>query len=265
MIRLIACDLDGTLLDPAGRLPEGIFETIEKLYARGILFCPASGRQVVALEKMFEPVADKILIMAENGAIVWRGGKTLYCDRIPPERIPAALDAVRGLRKAHPLLCTPECAYYEEESHPFVDFVAASYLRNERGDFAAIWAQKPVCKIAVYDESGPENDGMRVLPDLLPDLRIIQSGGNWMDISSPSSNKGRAMLFMQKLLGLSPDECAAFGDHMNDLEMLLACGHPYAPENAYAGVKARIAGRVLSNAENGVLLALQKIADGLPV
>ena len=203
MIRLIACDLDGTLLDPSGALPQGIFETIEKLYKRGILFCPASGRQAVALEKMFAPVADKILIMAENGAIVWRGGKTLYCDRFPAE-----------------------------------------------------------CKNAGFDEGGPENDGMRVLPSLLPDLRIIQSGGNWLDISAPTSNKGRAMRFMQKMLGVSPDECAAFGDHMNDLEMLLACKYAYAPENAYEGVKARIAGRVPSNAENGVPRALYAIAEG---
>lgn len=262
MIRLIACDLDGTLLDPSGALPQGIFETIEKLYKRGILFCPASGRQAVALEKMFSPVADKILIMAENGAIVWRGGKTLYCDSIPAERVGDALAAVKTLRRAHALLCTPGCAYFEDDVQPFVTYVAASYLHNARGDFAEIAAENPVCKIAVFDECGPENDGMRVLPSLLPDLRIIQSGGNWLDISAPTSNKGRAMQFMQKMLGVSPAECAAFGDHMNDLEMLLACKYAYAPENAYEGVKARIAGRVPSNAENGVPRALGAIAEG---
>ena len=46
MIKLIACDLDGTLLTPDGELPEGTFSVIGKLYEKGILFCPASGRQV---------------------------------------------------------------------------------------------------------------------------------------------------------------------------------------------------------------------------
>ena len=46
MIKLIASDLDGTLLDNEGKLPEGIFQAIEKLAAQGILFCPASGRQL---------------------------------------------------------------------------------------------------------------------------------------------------------------------------------------------------------------------------
>lgn len=262
MIKFIACDLDGTLLDPSGNLPQGIFDTIEKLYKKGITFCPASGRQVVALQKMFAPVADKILILAENGAIVRKNGETLYCDALPEARILAALKGVRGLKNAHALLCSPECAYYEEEIQPFVKFVKASYLQNQKAELANIAHAQTICKIAVYDECGPENDGMKVLPELLPDLRVIQSGGNWLDISLPSSNKGRAVRFIQQKFGFAANECAAFGDHMNDLEMLLACGHAYAPENAYEGLKSRISGRTASNAEGGVLTAMNEILEG---
>ena len=82
-IKFIACDLDGTLLDPQGNLPQGIFETIGKLHEQGILFCPASGRQLTALKKMFAPVADKILILAENGAIVAERDKVLLLESLP--------------------------------------------------------------------------------------------------------------------------------------------------------------------------------------
>lgn len=262
MIKLVACDLDGTLLDPSGNLPENIFEVILRLYSKGILFCPASGRQLFALENLFAPVKDKILIIAENGAIVSRFGKIQYCDALTKDQIFAVLKAVKNMKRAHPLLCTPDCAYYEDDVHPFVDFVAASYLSNAKRELDLIADKETVCKIAVYDECGPENDGMKILPSLLPQLRIIQSGGNWLDVSSPLSNKGRAIRYLQQALSISPDECAAFGDHMNDLEMLLACTYAYTPENAYEGIKKIIPGRVASNADNGVLEALIKIADG---
>ena len=74
MIKLVASDLDGTLLDPAGNLPDGVFDVIEDLHARGVLFCAASGRQLTALTSMFAPVADKILFMAEN---IWQARTAL--------------------------------------------------------------------------------------------------------------------------------------------------------------------------------------------
>lgn len=263
MIKLVASDLDGTLLDPAGNLPDGVFDVIEDLHARGVLFCAASGRQLVALREMFAPVADKILIMAENGALVARGDSLLYARPIGRELAVRALEAVRPLPGAHPLVCTPSCAYYEEEAQPFLQYVRASYLRNAKGDLMQIAAREPVCKVAVYDERGPENNGMQVLPRALPQLRVIQSGGNWLDISDAEAHKGNAIRFLLGRFGLRPEECAAFGDHMNDYEMLLACGHPYVTENAFGPLKQRVGKIIPSNERAGVLSSLRLIAQGI--
>ncbi len=261
-IKFIACDLDGTLLDPQGNLPPGIFETIGELYKKGILFCPASGRQLTALEKMFAPVADKLLLLAENGAIVAENGRILHMESLPHGDILLALQSVSRLPHVHPLLCTPECAYYQSEEQPFLSFVEASYISNAKGNLAEIADREKVCKIAVYDELGPENNGMKVLPRALPNLRIIQSGGNWLDISVKTTDKGNAVRFIQKQYGFSKEECVAFGDHMNDYEMLLECGHPYVTENAYLPLKEKIGKCVPSNAEHGVLQALRLISEG---
>lgn len=267
MIRLTATDLDGTLLDPEGAMPEGIFETVENLHRRGILFCAASGRQLAGLRELFRPVADKILFIAENGAIIARGAETLHTETIPRKQVLQVLEAVAKVPDAHPLLCTPNMAYYGEYSQPFARYVQIAYIRNGLRDLREVAERETVCKIAIYDERGPEHNGMKILPPLLPDLRLIQSGGNWMDISEHSANKGDAMRFLQRTLSLKADECAAFGDHMNDYEMLLACGHAYLPANAYPPLKERFRKAVIvpSNAENGVLQALNAIADGKPV
>ena len=262
MITLVASDLDGTLLDPAGNLPAGTFRVIEKLRERGILFCAASGRQLVALRQMFAPVADKMLFLAENGAIVADGKRTLYCRTLRPKDILRALRAIEALGSAHTLLCTPECAYYEEEAQPFLYYVKASYVSNRKAALAAVAETERVCKISVYDDNAPEKKTMTVLPHALPDLRVTLSGGNWLDISEKNTHKGRAMRFIQRAFSFRKEECLAFGDHMNDYEMLIECGHPYLPENAYPPLKKLLGKIVPSNAEGGVLAALECLSEG---
>lgn len=262
MIKLIASDLDGTLLDPAGNLPASTFSIIERLCDKGILFCAASGRPILGLRKLFEPVADRILFIAENGAIIAKGDRILYCSAIDTQNIQHALGAIKKLNHVHPLLCTPECAYYEQEVQPFVKFVQISYLSNARADLNQIAQNEHVCKIAVYDEEGPENNGMKFLPGQLPNLRVIQSGGNWLDISEPDAHKGNAMRMLQNLLKLTPDECMAFGDHMNDRELLEACTHAYVPENAYPALKTLFPNIIASNSEEGVQQAMLAVSEG---
>lgn len=83
MIKFIATDLDGTLLDGEGALPSEIFPLVARLSECGILFAPASGRQYANLKKLFFPVWEKLLFICENGALVRRGEETLYLDPIP--------------------------------------------------------------------------------------------------------------------------------------------------------------------------------------
>lgn len=264
MIRLAASDLDGTLLDSAGRLPEEIFPLIEALYEKGIYFCAASGRQLVSLEKMFAPVRDKIVFIAENGAICAYRGEIFFCKTLGAEKTRTALAEIAGLkdRGVYPLLCTPDCAYYEDDVQPFVSYVEASYLNSAYRLFADVLKKSDVCKIAVFDAHGPENNSMKILPRKLGGLRVIQSGADWLDISSESVNKGVALGFVQKKFGILRSECAAFGDHMNDYEMLLACDHSYVTENAFDELKKLIGNTVPSNDEGGVLRALKKILSG---
>ena len=70
------------------------------------------------------------------------------------------------------------------------------------------------------------------------------------------------MRMIQDILRLTSDECMAFGDHMNDRELLEACGHAYVPENAYPALKALFPNVVASNAEAGVQEAMLAVAEG---
>ena len=77
-IKLIACDLDGTLLHPGEREPRSeAFKLIDELHRRGIVFMPASGRQYASLRYLFAPVADELAYVCENGALVMSEGVPL--------------------------------------------------------------------------------------------------------------------------------------------------------------------------------------------
>ena len=79
-IRLIACDLDGTLLDDDSAIHDDFWPLIETLHARGIVFCPASGRQYYSLLERFAPIADELIFIAENGCYVVEHGVEISSD-----------------------------------------------------------------------------------------------------------------------------------------------------------------------------------------
>ena len=75
MIRLVTCDIDGTLLHgEETSIDAETLEEIRRLREKGILFCPASGRQYHSLRRLFAPVQDEIAYICENGSVVFGPG-----------------------------------------------------------------------------------------------------------------------------------------------------------------------------------------------
>ncbi len=260
MIKFIASDLDGTLLPPSKIMPERTFEIINTLSKKGIIFAPASGRQLPNLLKLFAPVADKIAVIAENGGIGWYGGKIIYSNPTPAESVRYALDILRGESDLYPLLSCADCAYYESDFAPFVQTLNKSYSSAKRvKSFDEVLNSQTALKISVWDPLVSAKHGGVILPQKIKGLRVMVSGYDWLDISVATANKGEALKEILKYFGITPDECMAFGDHMNDLEMLLSCSHPYVTANAFPALKEVIKTQVASNAEFGVIKKLEEL------
>lgn len=261
MIRFIATDLDGTLLDGQGALPEEIFSLALRLSEHGILFAPASGRQYANLKKLFLPVWKKLLFICENGALVKHGDETIYLNPLPVGTIKGALDAVRNADGLFPILCGEKNAYVENSEEPFYTRARTAYSNCIKvGDLDEYIETEPVCKISVFDQRGAESHAMRALPPLLGNAsKLTLSGGHWCDISALTADKGEALIEIQKKFGFSREECMAFGDQMNDAGMLRVCTHSRAVENALPAIK-KLAGKLVpSNADGGVLIALKEL------
>lgn len=258
MIKFVATDLDGTLLDARGTLPQAVFPLAERLSERGILFAPASGRQYANLEKLFFPVRDRLLFICENGALVRGRGETLFLDPLPPETAGAAIGAVRREEGLFPILCCAENAYIEDDCEPFFTRAREPYTNCFKVDsLDDVLGKEPICKISVFDPAGARDHAMRVLSDLPAGVKRILSGTHWCDISAADADKGKAVRAICEKFGFTRDECIAFGDQMNDEGMLRACGHPRAVANALPAIRALAEKIVPPNVEGGVLSELE--------
>ena len=82
MIKLIATDMDGTLLNNNNEIHHDFIDVFEKLQEKDIIFAAASGRQYFNLLKRFEDVKDKMMFIAENGTIVVYKGEEIFINSL---------------------------------------------------------------------------------------------------------------------------------------------------------------------------------------
>lgn len=147
MIRLIASDMDGTLLDSRKNMPPRFEDAVRALAARGVRFAVASGRQYECLLRDFEQVRDDILFIAENGALVMDRGRRLLVDPVPAGQLPDVIATVRAMPGAYPILCTAEGAFIEDREPVFMQNALMYYARCEIvPDLLALCAREDVCQ-----------------------------------------------------------------------------------------------------------------------
>lgn len=259
MIKFIAADLDGTLLDSGKRLPEDFKEVIEKLNEKGIIFAPASGRQYYNLLKQFEPFGD-FMYIAENGSMVVKNGKSVIFDGLDSAEAAAAIELARRIPTASAILCAEDCAFGEDGDNKEFINNALMYYEHFRivDNILEYCDNRNICKVAIFDSV----DAQKNVYDKIREIskgQIILSGDKWVDVMKPGVSKGSAVRHIREKYGFGKEECMAFGDYLNDCEMLDECGFGYAMENAHEGLFGHAKYRAPSNDENGVMRVIRKV------
>ena len=262
MIKLIASDMDGTLLTTDKRLPEEFRPVVRALKEQGVAFCVASGRQYAALRRDLGDMVSDLVFIAENGALIMENDRQLFIDPLPACELPGIVRAAQGLEGVYPVICRANAALVDASAAPafiremrmyYQDTQVVEHLDEVCGDF------HDVCKVAFFDEGDAQTHELPALRQRLGDrLAVILSGENWVDVMRPGVSKGRAMRMLQQLKGLTPQECMAFGDYLNDLELLESVTESYAMENALEELK-RVAKYIApGNDENGVMRVIRE-------
>jgi Cof subfamily protein (haloacid dehalogenase superfamily) len=258
-VRLIATDMDGTLVDDARRIHEELWPLIDELHARGITFCPASGRQYHNLVQQFEDVADELVFIAENGTYVVAHGTEISSDCLALDVARQVVSRVRGIPEAGAVLCGKHSAYIERRDPPFVEQATLYYARLQVVEDLLKVADDDVLKVAIYDFASAERNTAPRLAGLGATHQVVVSGEHWVDVLSRTANKGRAVRQVQKALGVTPDQTMVFGDFLNDLEMMDAATYSFAMANAHPLLKERASWVAPTNNANGVVRAIRTV------
>lgn len=261
-LRLVICDMDGTLLDGQGRIPGDLWPLLEAMRARGILFTPASGRQYGTLHAMFEAAGPGMPFIAENGTFVVRDGRTLSASVLDRGFVARAVGLLRGLsaagRNLGAVVCGTRTAYVERSDEPYLAEVA-TYYRSHRVVDDLMAVDDDIIKIAVYDFDDAEAGTYPGLAAGAEGHRVTISGAHWLDVSNPDATKGRALAALQARLGIAPEQTAVFGDYLNDLDMFDHAGLSFAMANAHPDLLEAARFVAPANTEHGVVTTLRRL------
>ncbi|GGT31814.1 Cof-type HAD-IIB family hydrolase [Streptomyces chromofuscus] len=265
-IRLVVTDMDGTLLDDDKRVPAGLWEVLERLRERGVLFSPASGRQYATLAREFARAAEGMVFIAENGTYVVRDGVELSSDPLDPADVADVVEAVRGLAAdgvdVGAVVCGKRSAYVERADEPFLAEVRKYYVEHRAVDDVTA-VDDDILKVALYDFGPAERTTAPALARFRATHQVVVSGEHWVDVMNRTANKGAAIRRLQRELGITPAQTMVFGDYLNDLEMLDTAEWSFAMANAHPEVVRRARHLAPANTDDGVLRTITRVL-GLP-
>lgn len=261
MIKLIASDMDGTLLDRNGCLPPNFFEILDKLKSKGVCFTAASGRSYEPLFLDFAPHSESLSYIADNGTCVVHEGKLIYKNTLSKEYVKEVVKACEKLEGVYLILCGVNGAYMGE--CPWTSEEIDKYYKTRAVVDDLSCVDDEIFKIGICDIKGATNNSYAFLaPIFSENLTVVRSGAFWTDVMNLNVNKGEALKKLQGKLGISEDETMAFGDYYNDIEMLKRAKYSFVMETADDEIKKHGNFIAKGNHEYGVVKAIQEYVLG---
>lgn len=257
--------MDGTLINSKGKLPPDFDEVMALLFERGVIFVPASGRQYCSLVEAMPKYEDDFAFIAENGAYASYSGEELFSSPLSKSSIRELLTAAKEIPDAFPVLCGRSCAFVEERWLPYKDEIDKFIANNVFVDDLFETLEKEAIVKMAFGDCLNERAEETIYPALKKaapsEMRVLLSSHYWVDTLNKSVNKGATMKAVMAKFNVRAEECAAFGDYLNDIDMLKGVGYGYAMANAHPDVKKECSLIAPSNDDNGVMKTIRRLID----
>jgi hypothetical protein len=269
--RLLALDIDGTVLGPDGEVSFGAREAVERALRAGLRVVLCTGRRFRTALPVQQALGLAGPIVLHNGALVKEStsGHTLFASTLAPELCRAAIAALRP--HGPPLVYVdgyPDADILTERgpAHP----TQVEYL-DEHGEHCAFVddlarvAREDVLMVSVMaDRATTAMLGARAARALGPrvhahEIRNQGYGGQILELLAPGTGKWRALRRLAAGWNIAAVEIAAVGDDLNDVEMVGEAGLGIAMGNAVPAVRAAADLVAPSHAEHGIARAIEMV------
>jgi len=263
MYRLLAIDLDGTLLTPPPQkiITPRTHTALCQAAERGILIVIATGQTLSVLRNVCAGLPLSAPQIIENGAVIAdiQSGAILHEKLLPTEYILPTLEILRkiGLYRAYH---THARVYVDKNTPRARNWYRPPVLPAvEVEDVASLYPQ-PCIKVAgIGEASSLREKRFELERHFAGQLYVTQSSFDILEFLQLTVSKGNALRTIAADLGIPPEEIMAFGDNHNDIGMLRFAGFGVAMGNAHEEVKAVADYATLSNSEDGVAVAIEKM------
>jgi Cof subfamily protein (haloacid dehalogenase superfamily) len=268
-IRLLALDIDGTILDSHGEVPEANRDAIARVIDAGVEVALATGRRYDFARPVFERLPSPLTLILSNGAIVKTGdGETRFRDLLPCDVARAVLARVPQHRKSAAVVFDrpregqvvfevidwhhPRHERFFASNRPFLREVAPIEACLTEDPIQVMFSGGCVEMRELFDELQADAAGFSVALTEYQDRDF-----SLVDVVRAGCSKGSALRAWSERRGFGRDEVMAIGDNLNDLQMLEFAGTPVLMGNALAELKARGWPVTGTNDEAGVARAIE--------
>ncbi|MBM6779289.1 HAD family hydrolase [Collinsella tanakaei] len=261
-VKLVASDMDLTLLADDGSMPPNMAERIEALDAAGITFCAASGRPLYTLRDMFGDYVDKMALLSDNGAAIWCRGELVFKDLIDVPTYHELIDFTLADGRGCPVVCGIEAGYLRSCDRVYDSFFRRFFTQIVYVD-SLDDLDVDVNKYTVYF---PDHTAEDVYAETYADawggrFSVTNAGREWIDMMNKHVDKGTGITRLCEHLGIATADALALGDTYNDIQMLETVGHSYVVANAEDHMRSHARFVAPSNNERGAAQVIDRLLE----
>lgn len=272
-IKLIALDLDGTLLDSQKRLSYKNEIVLKECIDRGIWVVPCTGRIWNGIPDFLRNFPGIRYAITTNGALIEDVTEGIILD----ERkmgCELALDILKMARQFHTMYdayaggrAFGEAYFMDHMDEYGIEPLIQKMVRSTREIVPDVWQKikelgQPVEKVNYFFGDMEERARARAALDARGDVIVTSSISNNLEINAVGATKGEGILRLAAHLGLKPEETMGFGDGGNDVTMMQMAGIGVAMGNAKDSLKEIADYVTLTNDEDGVAAAIERLVWG---
>jgi Cof subfamily protein (haloacid dehalogenase superfamily) len=272
-VRLLAIDIDGTLLDSAGRLPDPHRRAVADAAENGIAIVLATGRAMHFTQPVAAALGIPLALIVNNGAVVRApDGSTALRHLVPCDIVREILTETRGFEDSVAIV-------FDRQDDRQIVYETMDWTHpNRRGYYEknrAFIAQAVLLDALVEDPIQVMfNGSVAPMRRLVATLRSLAIASRYtvaiteyeardfalVDINGPGCSKGTTLAQWAALCGIPREAVMAVGDNLNDLEMLEFAGTAVVMGNATEAIKGRGFATVPSHDEHGLAVAIRTFA-----
>jgi hypothetical protein len=263
VLRLIATDLDGTLLRSDGTVSSFTRETLARARDAGVVVVLVSARGPGGVVPVAEAAGVDGVAICSNGALVLdlADGAVLRHETLPSE---VASEVIRALHRRLPDVCFATETESRFALEPQFEGAWDGWKFPEGTTFgdALDLVAAPVTKLIVRDETHTIDELAAVVQEVVGEQATASTAGRYVvEVNVTGVSKGVALAELAGELGIGAHEAVAFGDYPNDLPMLAWAGRSFAPANAHQAVLAEVDEVTQPNDADGVARAIERLLE----